>query len=277
VLSWTESSWYSYYSTQTITYITTIPCSIFTTYTTLTTQNCPEHCTTGIPQTICSPKSCAANGMVVEEAYSAGDLAPALVTGPAYAYPITIFADQCTSTAAFVDNSNPAGLPACSTTVDLVCIASPCLVYSSYKVTRYTGSVDMVTVVTVTFTSTADYSPGQDAFVSGTPPYTTPAISCLYFTSPTDGNFGISPTAQCPTSAGGGDGAVGGSTDTCGGSVVTYSYTTSGAEIVETTTLPGRCILFSARGNKMETTSFNLLVWLWYVAAILSGIGMIAL
>ena len=277
MLSWTESSWYSYYSTQIITYVTTIPCEIFTSYTTLTTQNCPEHCTTGFLRTICSPKSCAANGIIVETTYNAGDFAPALVTGPAYSYSITISADQCTSTAAFVDNGNPAGLPACSTTVDLVCIASPCLVYSSYTTTVDVSSVSRKKIVTVNSTSTADYPANQDAFVSGTPPYRTPASICLHFTSPTDGNFGTIPTAQCPTSVGAVDGAVGGATDTCGGSVVTYSYTTSGAEIVETTTLPGRCISFSGRGNKMETTSFNLLVWLWYVAAILSGIGMIAL
>jgi hypothetical protein len=232
-------------------------------------------------------------------AFSAGDTATAVVTGSGSAFTTFIPGVDCTTTFPFEDTGSPEGLPTCGggpgpPPVDTVCIASPCLVvtttasfYASVVTTfinrgtyiQTTSTTLTYTVTsTVTTTSTTTQTGNEQALVSTNPPQYIDASSCYYFTAPEDGNFGVAATTTCgAVDDGSGGGGGGGGSDTCAGSVVTYTYTTSGVEVVDTTTLPGRCILFSGGGNKMEIVSLSLLVWLWYGAAILSGIGMIVL
>ena len=98
---------------------------------------------------------------------------------------------------------------------------------------------------------------------------------CSIFTSPADSNFRVDTNGSCTAGNPDDDGGT-----TCGSSI-TYSYTSDGAEYVVATTMDGHCgpYLFTGGNgaNRMERVNVNLLFWLWCLAAMLSGVGMIVL
>jgi hypothetical protein len=275
LMSYTETSYTSYWSTSIITVVSTVPCPIYTSYTTLTTWDCPGNC----PEPpLCDPASCTTcedgTTTILSTEYRPGDYAPAIVTSGGIAYTTNIPEDQCSSFAPFVGNGNPDGLPPCETTTsDIACIASPCYTLTSSQISEIEYTVSFTTYEVLTY---EDYAPDQTAFVSLNPLETTPASFCYIFTSPDDSDFGVDTTGSC--TAGNPDDDEG---TTCGSSVISYSFTSDGAEYVVATTMDGHCgpYLFTGGNgaNRMERVNVNLLFWLWCLAAMLSGVGMIVL
>lgn len=287
-MSYSESTLLSYWSTQTITVITTVPCEVYTTYTTLTTQNCPNNCPDATP-TVCDPKSCTQCGSgttaILSTQYSADEIAPATVYADYTIFGTSILGSQCTSYAQFVDDGSPWDLPSCGpTTIPPVvesyttCIASPCF-YTTVSICPEYTDCEPTTSTIYTYTS---YASDQIAF-AGDPPTEISASSCIAYTSPVDGDFGVTSTEMCGAtdieSINGGGNNEG---TTCASSVVTYTYSTDGAIVVEVTTMPGHCGPFLFTGsnngaNAMETAKVSAVFWLWCVAAMLSGVGMLVL
>lgn len=143
LMSCTETSYTSYWSTSIITVVRTVPCPIYTSYTTLITWSCPGNCPGPGPESdvppICDPASythCEDGTIaILSTQYSTGAYAPAITTNGGIAYTTYIPANYSTSFAPFVGNGHPDGLPACeSTTFGIACIASPCYALTSSQI-----------------------------------------------------------------------------------------------------------------------------------------------
>ena len=267
VVSWSESYYYSYRSTEIITVTTLVPCPVYTSYTTVTqceSCGCPG-CGPGPGPValVCSPKTCSAQSYDIiyyeSTAYGVGEYAPASASGGTTTY---IAANQCSQFASFVPIGYAgAGISACGDqtpppAASATCVARFCV-----------GSNGQATSEPFGFTEYAS------VLLPGTPYQlaSTPASLCQAYTT-----YNI----QTPTPACGGV-VTSGNSGTCGTSIVTYTYTTNGASFVVVTPIPQHCGPFSLSGSgsnlKPDGATMNWLFWLWSACAALSGIGMIVL
>lgn len=255
-----------------------VPCPVLTSYTTTTACSecdCPDCGPTppGPTETNCVPNSCtvsSANYIFVSSTpYSSDEIVPASVTINDVVDPTEIPASECTAYEPFTsEDVSYEGLPSCGCTTEaLTCQASPC---TSCVAGGYTS---------VYATS---YASGQQAdFVSGGATFTTPAQYCAVQTSASlYDQSEIDDAEVC------GPGAFGGSDDDedagggAGESVVTYTYYTNGATVVVATTYPshgGPFHLVGTGGSRVDVANVYLVFWLWAVAGVISGTGMLVL
>lgn len=180
----------------------------------------------------------------------------------------SIPAEQCTAYAEFEANGDPDGLPTCGGEInDITCQPASCTTVQDddetvIQSTEYgTGEYIIAVITNGGILTTTSVSPEQCStyaeFEADGDPDGLPSCGA---TAPPDNSC---------TSCG---------KETCIGSVVTYSYMTQGVEVVQVTTLAGRCITFSGGGgSSKDIASVRLMAWMWYIMAILSGIGMIVL
>lgn len=293
-MSYSESYWTSYIDTTIVTITSTIPCETYISYTTTyvcARCSCPN-CPPSNPQTTCLSKSCSAGPDTVGTAtYDPDESAPALITTPggssSYGY---VPATLCPAFYPFNSDATPtAGMTACASVPvpppTETCLASPCIESVATTVTcvppnpsTYKARCSESTMIS-TITGFGPYPPGAaDVPLATDLELLVSSASCLTFTSlDINGNTPMIPaTASCAVSS---VGYAGGEDGTCAASVVTYTYTTDGAQIVVATTMPQRCGPFSLSGgaDRLGTYTQNLLVRLWGGLAIISGIGMIVL
>ena len=269
VVSWSESSYLSYGSTTVITIVTTVPCPVYTSYTTLTTTDCPGGCPGPVGAPVCMTKTCSTlvNDVVYfsPTAYDPGQYAPAGLTANGVVETTYIDASQCSTWAPFVDPGwGGSDITCCGgVTTPVPVVGATCI----YKPCWSDGSPPQ------TFTGITTYDDGEQAIVlvEATGVLTTPASLCSTYIYPPDGQFGCQATESCAAETG--------SAGTCGATIVTYSYTSDGATIVVATNIPSHCGPFSlsGSGHRPDGGSANILFWLWSLGAALSGIAMIAL